>query len=186
MSTVAAPRQRTRDPLVLACVGVTLLVAAFLAAVAVAAAGAGGYDWPDDVVVTTDGQPHRVETSQSRSTLVWASSPDVVDGCEVADAASGEPVALSPYDGGWTRSEKDLDWTAVAAFDAPSDAVVVTCAGSGETFVAVQARPRVPAALAGLSAWVVVPLLLGLAGVGALLGAVGLLRRPRVTLPTRR
>lgn len=185
MSVVSTSRPRVRDPLVLGCVGVTLVVAALLGALVVAVAGADGYDWPEDAVVVTDGQPHRVETSTTRSTLLWAPSVAAGERCSVTDDG-GEPVALSPVTDDYHRAGKVEDLSAVASFDAPSDELDVTCVGSGGSFVAVQARPRVPAALAGFSTWVVVPLLLGLGGAGALLGAVGLLCRPRVTPPTRR
>jgi hypothetical protein len=163
---------------VLACVGVTLLAAVFLAALVVAIPGGGGYDWPDDALVAADGELHEIATSTSRPTLVWALSESTAASCDIADVSTGEAPALRPVDGDYRRGAEIADWTAVAAFDAPSSRVVVTCAGTEDTAaVAVQAQPRVPAALADFSTWALLPLLLGLAGLATLLGSAALVVR---------
>ena len=129
-----------------------------------------------------DGRSHVVDVSSTRDVMLWSENGATRD-CTLTDEASGAQLEATPSDGSFVRSDPAWDWVGVATFEPRSARVVVTCAGSLPTAVAVQPVPRVPAAVVGLSAWFLVPAGLALSGLTALAGAAvaAWRRRPGTT-----
>lgn len=152
-----------------------------------------GYDWPDASSVSVDGEAHVVELDAGERALLWDLETSVPPSCAVTEAATGEPVALVPDDGGYHRGGGTAgDYREVYSLASTSGAVSVTCerrsVPPSRDFVYVEAEPALPPALAAWGRGVVVPL--GLAGAALVLALAGgvqwvVSRRARRSAPTR-
>jgi hypothetical protein len=176
--------KRRSDPLVLVVTGVAVLAAAWLALLAVLVTHVGGYDWPEDAVVRFEGQAQVVAVRADRDAMIWTEGGTAAGDCTVTDAGTGSVLPERPVEGSYQRDGKVADWVGIATVAPESSSLSVTCAGVRGTVVAVQAVPRLPASLSGLSAWLLVPAVFAAAGL-AWLGA-GIIAAARVRSPRRR
>jgi hypothetical protein len=148
-------------PVALFLAGASLVALAAVGWFVVALTQVGGWSWPDEEVVRVDdGTAHTVAVDAGRDTLLWSGGG--TPQCTVADGATG--LSLEPAGGRYVRPGGADEWTGFATFTPVSSSVAVTCAGAPQTLVAVEATPRVPAALAGYPVTMLVPAGLLLAG----------------------
>ena len=162
--------------------GVALLLAGLGSWLVLLVTQVDGYRWDEQALVPADGLPHEVRTDGDQA-LIWSDESVLAPTCTVLDAASGEELVLEPTDGAYRRSGGTAgDWVGTSIVDAPSGAVLVSCAlseGSATSstpaaaaghgvLVAVEATPALPPWLAGLGGWVALPLTLAAAGALAL------------------
>ena len=161
--------------------------------------------WPffsTDARVSADGRPHVVTVEIDGDRMLWRES-DVFDpGCRVVDTATGEEIPLRPVTSQLTRDLGDGEFVASYRFAPGSGRVEVTCAagvdadGSGPSAsgdpdwemgwideqVVIGPAPNVGGMVVAMIAGVVVPGLLGLAGL-AMLVVTGILWTTRPARP---
>lgn len=152
--------------------GIALLVAA-------AGAAVGIFVWTlsafvhTDVEVPRDGAPHAVELASDGEQMLWSFDGDSVPACTVADVESGESVPLRGPGGEFRRGAGPAgDWVGAWRFDPASEHVEVTCSRNGwgtGSLVEIGPAPRIASFVLGLLATILVPLMIGLAGVAVLL-----------------
>ena len=146
-------------------VGTALVVAAIIAAI-------GLFWWTlsafldSDATISADGRPHEVSVGTDRDRMIWLESGRPED-CRVVDARTGDPIPLDPVGAAYTRSDSGGDWHGVARFDPGSGDLVVTCDGGGSALIS--PAPRIGSFVVGILATILVPLLLGLAGLVTLI-----------------
>lgn len=166
-------RRDPRGP-ALAATAALLLVLAVVAGAVLALSHADGYRWSQAALVPADGRPHVVELADDGPALVWTYDAEVVPACTVRDTGGGAALEPGPVDGAHRREGGSAgDWVATSSIRPASSSVEVTCERAASP-VAVESAPALPPSLAGLGAWVALPLGLGLAGL-ALAGGAALL-----------
>ncbi|KQQ43195.1 hypothetical protein [Nocardioides sp. Leaf307] len=170
-------RRDPRGPALVATAALLLLVAVVASAV-LALSHADGYRWSQAALVPADGRPHVVELADDGPALVWTYEAEVVPACTVRDTGVrtdvGTALEPGPVDGAYRREGGSTgDWVATSRIRPASSSVEVTCERAASP-VAVESAPALPPLLAGLGAWVALPLGLGLAGL-ALAGGAALL-----------
>lgn len=157
----------------------------FLSSVAI---GIGVFVWllvgllDFDTIVEADGTTNLVTVGTDRDRMLWMDS--TTQTCVVVDHRTGEEIALRPVDGEFTRSDSNGDFEGLLRFDPGSGRIEITCTqtdGTAPGPVMVSAVPRLGSAAAGIVFAVLVPGLLGLAGIVIILwtGILWSLRPPR-------
>ncbi|MBA2953460.1 hypothetical protein GON03_03985 [Nocardioides sp. MAH-18] len=157
--------------------------------------------WPffsTDARVPADGRPHVVSVDTDGDRMLWRDD-DVFDpGCRVVDTATGEEIPLRPVTSQMTRDLGDGEFVASYRFSPGSGELEVTCAagveadpddatdpdwrmGWGEEVV-IGPAPNVGGMVAAMATGVIVPGLLGLAGL-AMLVVTGVLWASRPARP---
>ena len=149
--------------------------------VAAIAAGVGLFIWTlsaffsTDATVPADGEVHTVTVGTDGDRMIWRSSNDSqLAPCEVTDQVTGEPIALSPVTGSYTRSSGSVEWLADQRFDPGSGRLEITCAAGSDLLGAEQRvqigpAPSIGGFVGGIFASIAVPGLLGLFGVATLI-----------------
>lgn len=161
--------------------GGALLVAAVVAGIALFVWTVSGF-LDTDARVPADGRPHRVTVGTDGDRMLWAPRGSA-ERCAIVDLATGGPIALDPAGGRYDRSDGDGRWRGVARFDPGSGRLEITCTAADRygADVLVGKAPRLASFVAGLLATVLVPLALGLAGLGVVIvtGILFATRAPR-------
>lgn len=140
--------------------------------------------WPffsTDARVPADGRPHVVTVDTDGDRMLWRDD-DVFDpGCRVVDTATGEEIALRPVTSQLSRDTGDGEFVAAYRFSPGSGELEVTCAAGAEPDdladptdpdwemgwgeeVVIGPAPNVGGMVVALAAGVIVPGVLGLAG----------------------
>jgi hypothetical protein len=137
-----------------------------------------------DAKVPADGRPHHVAVATDGDRMLWTESPD--QECQVVDLATGEPIPLRRVGGSFTRSDSDGDLTGARRFAPGSGDLSVTCISPAfhrpdSGTVVIGPMPHIGSLVAGVLAMILVPGLLGLAGLVILLvnGILWSTRQPR-------
>jgi hypothetical protein len=141
--------------------------------IAAVAAGIGLFVWTlagfleTDATVQADGQPHRVSVGTAGDRMLWFDeSTAQPHECRVIDTASGEELPLEPVTGDYRRSNGTMgDWIGVRRFDPRSGELEVTCTGTyNQATVEIGKAPQIASFVGGMLAAILVPLVLGGAG----------------------
>lgn len=133
----------------------------------------------EDAVFAADGQPHQVQLPAGEERAIYLDGALVDTTCEVTDGA-GNPVDLRSPGGDFSYNE----WEATDRFDTSDGDLTFTCTGSDPTDrVRIASIPSVGGLIGGVVGAVLLPLLLGLAGLTTLvvtgvLWATGAAPRP--------
>ena len=135
-----------------------------------------------DATVDADGRPETVRIDGSDRRMLWLED-GLSQTCVVADPDTGDEIPTRPVNDDFTRSEGDTGWTGSVTFAPGSGRVEVTCTGGGT--VVVGPAPAIGSFVTGLLATILVPLLLGGAGVVVLIitGVLFATGRPRRDRP---
>lgn len=115
-----------------------------------------------DATVDADGRSHEVSVGVDGERMLWLED-GFGQSCEIVDRATGQPVALRPVGGEFTRSDGAGDFGGAARFDPGSGRLQVTCTGS-EGAVLIGPAPRIGAFVGGIFAMILIPLGLGTLG----------------------
>lgn len=154
-------------------VGIALILGA-------AAAAVGLFVWTlsaflqTDVEVVRDGEPHAVEVSTDGDLMLWAYLYETRPSCRVVDRVTSEEVELRRPGGEFRREDGGTagGWVGIWRFDPGSGDLEVTCSAidsNPPSKVEIGPAPRISSVVGGILATILVPLLLGLAGVAVLL-----------------
>lgn len=161
-----------------------LIVAAVAVGVALFAWALSGF-LSTDGTVPADGQAHSITVGTDGDRMLWGSAAR--QDCVVVDRAGDTPVQLRPVHGSFTRSDSRGSFVGFYRFSPGSGRLSVTCTpdeadGVGEVLIG--PMPQVGSFVVGIIAGILVPLVLGLAGL-ALLIVTGVLFATRPPRPTR-
>ncbi|MGY2704241.1 MULTISPECIES: hypothetical protein [unclassified Nocardioides] len=135
-----------------------------------------------DAIVDADGQPHNVTVGTDRDRMLWTDS--TAQSCRLIDLDSGEPIPLHRVSGDFSRSDSHGDFEGFLRFSPGSGHVVITCVqtdGSSPGSVLIGPMPRIGSLVAGVLIAILVPALLGLAGLVIIIvnGILWSTRQPR-------
>ncbi|NPC95555.1 hypothetical protein [Nocardioides sp. zg-DK7169] len=157
--------------------GGALLVAGVVAGVVLFVSTLSGFLSTDARVDATGTQEVTVPTDGER--MLWVPEGTSVR-CQVLDVATGEPVRTGAVTGDLRRSDSSGSWVGVLRFDPGSGTVSITCPGATGTLL-IGPAPSVGGFVGGLLLTVLVPLLLGGAGLVVLVltGVLWATRPPR-------
>lgn len=126
-----------------------------------------------DVSVPVDGRAHRVEVATDGDRLLWVDEAAAAPTCRVVDTATGEKVELRGPGAELRRRHGSGDDQIGARRFAPgSGRLEVTCTGAASrssALVEIGPAPDLPAFAGSILAAILVPLLLGGAGLSVLL-----------------
>ena len=117
--------------------------------------------------VPADNAPHAVEVGTDGDRFLWAREGGTAD-CVLVERGSGTPVHLEPVLGSFTRSGGSGEWQAVARFDPGSGDLEFTCLSAGGP-AEIGPELRMGSFMGAIVLTVVLPLVLGLAGLVVLL-----------------
>lgn len=151
-----------------------LAVVVFVVGVAVSVGSVASSVGTDrDTVVDVDGRPHPVTLRDTDTGYLW-NGFDATPHCTVTDRASGRPLPVRPVHGAVSRTDDGDSFGAFGRFDAGSGRVVVTCVpapGSASTFgsITVGPDPHIGRSVALIMLTILVPIVLGVAGVVVLI-----------------
>lgn len=159
-------------------VGIVLLLVAV-------AAGVGLFIWTlsgfldTDAELAADGRPHQVSVGTDEDRMLWRADATAQE-CEVVDRRTGDVIALDPTTASFDRSDSGGSWHGFATFDPGSGDLRVTCSGGGTVLIG--PAPHFGSFVVGIFATILVPLVLGLAGVVVLI-VTGILWSTRPARP---
>ncbi len=120
-----------------------------------------------DAVVDATRTPVQVEVEADTERMLYVPEGQFGAGCEITDA-SGTPLTLSPAGATTTVTTEGRTWRGVATFTSPSSQITVDCRGSQPGSQVRVGAPLGAGFAAGLVVTILVPLVLGLAGVAVL------------------
>lgn len=162
-------------------VGGGLVALAIIAGIGFIAWALSGF-LSSDALVRADGRPHQVSVGTDGDRMLWMDSD--FQSCEIVDTSTGEPIRLRPVSGSFERSDSDGDFEGLYRFDPGSGELSVTCVestiGSADS-VLITPMPKIGSFVVGILLAILVPGLLGLAGVVVLIATTILFatRQPR-------
>jgi hypothetical protein len=135
-----------------------------------------------DAYVDADGQPHNVTVSTDGERMLWMDS--TAQSCRIIDRDTGDAIPLHRVSGDFSRSDSRGDFEGLLKFDPGSGHIEITCAqtdGSSPGTILISAMPRIGSIVVGVLVAILVPGLLGLAGLVVLLvtGILWSTRQPR-------
>lgn len=139
-----------------------------------------------DAIVRADAEPHQVSVGTDGDRMLWLEQGDETS-CTIIDLESGDAIKIRTVGGSYQRSDSNGDLEGLYKFSPGSGNLEVTCTGLGfhrgsdAPVVLIGPMPEIGSFVVGILAAVVVPGILGLAGVIALI-TTGLLyssREPR-------
>jgi len=159
--------------------------------VAAVAAGVGLFIWTlsgflqTDATVQADGEPHRVSVGTDGDRMLWFDETTTPpDECVVVDTATGEELPLEAVSGEYRRSNGTMgDWVGRYRFDPGSGELEITCSGRYDRArVEIGKAPQIASFVGGIIAAIVIPLVLGGAGLVVILvtGILFATRGPRL------
>ena len=175
---VAPPLRRTRPNGWWFVVGGALVVVGVVAGVVLFLSTLSGFLATDARFEAGGTQEIEVPTDGER--MLWV-EPGSSKRCRVVDLDTGRPVATHPVGGDLRRSDPSGEWVGTLRFDPGSGRLSVTCPHAvGEVLVG--PAPSVGGFVGGLLLTVLVPLVLGGAGLVVLVltGVLWATRPPRV------
>lgn len=163
--------------------GIALILVAVVAAVGLFVWTISGF-FDTDARVPADGQPHQVSVGTDGDRMLWVDDTMTHPACRIVDRATGRVIAQRPVGGDFRRDRGAGDWVGASRFSPGSGHLTVRCVGRGGS-VEIGSAPRIRSFVVGIVATIVVPLVLGLAGLVVLL-VTGILwssrpARPRAT-----
>lgn len=137
-----------------------------------------------DAVVDATSTPVQVEVEAGTERMLYVPEGQLGGGCALSDA-SGTPLTLSSVGATTTVTTEGRTWRGVATFTSPSAEVTVDCAGSPPGTLVRVGAPLGAGFAAGLVVTILVPMVLGLAGVAVLVTTTVLwvTRRPAPQQP---
>ena len=135
-----------------------------------------------DAYVDADGQPHNVTVSTDGERMLWMDSS--AQSCRIIDRDTGDAIPLHRVSGDFSRSDSRGDFEGLLKFDPGSGHIEITCVqtdGSSPGTILISAMPRIGSIVVGVLVAILVPGLLGLAGLVILLvtGILWSTRQPR-------
>ena len=123
-----------------------------------------------EATVPVDGRPHQVGVGTDGDRMLWLED-GFTQRCTIRDLENGAPVSLSPVTGSFHRSDGSGDFRGGYRFDPGSGRLGVTCrsmpggamdASAGSVLIG--KAPRIGSFAVGILAGILVPLVLGAAG----------------------
>lgn len=124
-----------------------------------------------DASVRADGAPHQVSVGTDGDRMLWLDDDDTT--CEIVDRATGETITLRTVSGDFERSDSNGDLEGLYRFDPGSGDLEITCVQAVQEFgddrVLITPMPEIENVALAILLAVVIPGLLGLAGVIALI-----------------
>jgi hypothetical protein len=135
-----------------------------------------------DATIDADGQPRDVTVGTDRDRMLWMDSD--TQRCQVIDRETGDPIPLRRVSGEFSRSDDGGDFEGLLRFDPGSGQIQITCVqtdGSNPGTVLIGPVPRIGSLVVGVLLVIVVPGVLGLAGLTVIIvtGILWSTRRPR-------
>lgn len=120
-----------------------------------------------DAVVDATRTPVQVEVEAGTERMLYVPEDQLGAGCALSDA-SGTPLTLSSTGATTTVTTEGRTWRGVGTFTSPSAEVTVDCVGSPPGSLVRVGAPLGAGFAAGLVVTILVPMVLGLAGVAVL------------------
>ena len=135
-----------------------------------------------DATIDADGQPHNVSVGTDGDRMLWTDS--TAQTCRLIDLDSGEPIELHKVSGDFSRSDDNGDFEGFLKFSPGSGHLEITCVqtdGSSPGPVLIGPMPRIGSVVVGLLIAILVPSVLGLAGLVIIVvnGVLWSTRQPR-------
>jgi hypothetical protein len=135
-----------------------------------------------DAYVDADGRPHDIAVSTDGDRMLWMDSGG--QSCRIVDRETGERIPLHRVNGDFSRSDSRGDFEGLQRFDPGSGQLRVVCVqtdGDRPGTVLVSAAPRIGNLVVGILVAVIVPGIVGLAGLVVIVvtGILWATRQPR-------
>lgn len=151
--------------------GIVLILAAVVIAVVMFIWLLAGF-LDTEATLPVDGQAHQVSVGTDGERMLWLDGDRTA--CTIRDLVTGQPVELRSVAGSFERSDSGGDFEGLYRFSPGSGNLEVTCTSVGGTVdptenVLVGPAPHIASFVVGILVAVLVPGLLGLAGLVMLL-----------------
>ncbi|MGB0098855.1 MAG: hypothetical protein WBP61_01115 [Nocardioides sp.] len=178
------PPKRYRPSAAWFVVGIVSIIVAVVTAVAVFIWLIAGF-LDTEATLRTDGQPHQVSVGTDGDRMLWLEDDDTR--CVIVDLATGDPIEVRPVGGSFERSDSYGELDGLYRFAPGSGDLEVACSTSPfadigtDEMVLIGPAPEIDNFVIGIVIAIVVPGLLGLAGLIVLIwtGILWSTRDPR-------